>query len=71
MKRFLFPLILSLAVMVSCGPSRHAVHVEMRYPSKSGLELAGKIVSVVYLENEDVNATSFTEGMADGFAHAL
>ena len=45
--------------------------MEMRYPSKSGLELAGKIVSVVYLENEDVNATSFTEGMADGFAHAL
>ena len=71
MKRFLFPLILSLLMIVSCGPSRHAVHVEMRYPSKSGLDLAAKIVSVVYLENNDANASSFTEGMAKGFAYAL
>ena len=71
MKRILFQL-LSLALLaVSCGPSRHAVHVEMRYPSKSGLELSGKTLSVVYLENDNPAANLFNEGMADGFAYAL
>ena len=71
MKRILIPLLFAACVAVSCGPSRHAVHVEMRYPSKSGIDLAGKIVSVVYLENDDDNATAFNGGMAEGFAHAL
>ena len=46
MKKFL--IISFFLAAVSCGPSRHAIHVEMRHPSKSGLELGGKIVSVVY-----------------------
>ncbi|MBQ2918500.1 MAG: hypothetical protein IJE61_04665 [Bacteroidales bacterium] len=66
---FLFALVVLAAV--SCGPSRHAIHVEMRYPSRSGLDLAGKIVSVVYLENENPYANTFNESMADGFAYAL
>ena len=45
MKR-LFALFLVL-VAVSCGPARHVVNVEMRYPSKSGLELAGKTISIL------------------------
>ena len=64
-----FPVLLLLAV--SCGPSRHAIHVEMRYPSKTGIDPAGKIVSVVYAENADSAATEFNEYMADGFAYAL
>lgn len=55
----------------SCAPSRHAIHLEMRYPSKSGLDLAGKVVSVVYLENDDETANQFNEGIADAFASAL
>ena len=55
----------------SCGPSRHAVHVEMRYPSKAGIELAGKNISVVYLLNKDKTAADFNSYMADGFAYAL
>ena len=69
MKKFL---IISLFLAaVSCGPSRHAIHVEMRHPSKSGLELGGKIVSVVYSDTGDAVADSFNENMADAFASAL
>ena len=53
MKLFKALVILTVLAVVSCGPSRHAVQVEMRYPSKSGLDLSGKTVSVVYLENDD------------------
>ena len=53
MKR-IFPFILSLSLLLaSCGPSRYAVQVEMRHPSKSGLELTGKNLSVVYLTDGD------------------
>ncbi len=60
-----------LVCTVSCGPTRHAVSVEMRHPSKAGVELTGKNVSVVYLENDNETATGFNESMADGFAYAL
>ena len=71
MKRIFIPL-LSLALLaVSCGPSRHAVNVEMRYPSKAGLELSGKTLAVVYLESDNLTSNLFNEGMADGFAYAL
>ena len=58
-------------VAVSCGPSRHAMHFEMRYPSKSGLDLAGKILSVVYLENDNEEGNLFNQGVADAVAYAL
>lgn len=65
-------LVLSAAFMaVSCGPSRHSIHVEMRYPSKAGIDLAGKTVSVVFLENQDESAVEFSRCMTDGFAYAL
>ncbi len=56
---------------VSCGPMRHVVNIEMRHPSKAGIELAGKTISVVYLENENRTATDFNAYMADGFAYTL
>lgn len=71
MRRFLIPLFAFVLMAVSCGPSRHAIHLEMRYPSKSGLDLAGKIVSVVYLENDNEEGNLFNQGMADAFAYAL
>ena len=71
MRRFLIPLLALVLIVASCGPSRHAIHLEMRYPSKSGLDLAGKTVSVVYLENDNEEGNLFNEGMADAFAYAL
>lgn len=70
MKKFLFALSVALMTL-SCGPSRHSIHVEMRHPSKSGVSLDGKVVSVVYLENGNPIASSFAEGIADGFAYSL
>ena len=57
--------------LASCAPMKHAVHVEMRHPSKSGVDLAGKDVSVVYLETDNTVANAFSEGMADAFAYTL
>lgn len=71
MKRFLLPAIAACLMAVSCGPMKHAIHVEMRHPSKAGVDLAGKVVSVVYLENDDAVADDFSEAMADGFAYSL
>ena len=69
MKRIL--ILFALLAVISCGPSRHAVHVEMRYPSRSGLELGGKIVSMAYSVNGDETTDRFNEYMADSFAKAL
>lgn len=65
---FLFALQLFIS---SCSPLRHSIHVEMRYPSKSGMELLGKNIAVVQLENDNSQANSFAEGMADGLAYSL
>lgn len=71
MRRMLLPLLCVLMTVISCAPSRHAVHLEMRYPSKSGVDLAGKILSVVYIENKDSLTTAFNGAMAQGFADVL
>ena len=70
MKKIL-SLLIAAVVLLSCGPSRHAIHVEMRYPSKSGIDLGGKVISVVYLENDDAVSASFAGGIADGLAYSL
>ena len=64
-------LVLSLALAVACGPTRHSIHVEMRHPSKSGIDLAGKNISVVYLENDNPLNNGLGKGIADGLAHAI
>lgn len=70
MKKIVLLLMASM-MMAACGPSRHAVHVEMRHPSKSGVDLAGKIASVLYLENGNPMSDDMLEGIADGFAYSL
>ena len=71
MKRYIVLFAALCAAFVSCGPSRHAVNVEMRYPGKAGVDLGGKIVSVIYLENDNPYANVFNEGMADAFAYSI
>ena len=63
--------ILFLLALVACGPSKHVMHIDMRYPSKSGVDLCGKIPSVVYMESSDEAAAAFESGMANAFAGAL
>lgn len=71
MRRVLLLLLTVGLAVVSCGPSKHAVHVEMRHPSRTGVDLLGKNVAVVYLENDDALSSGFCESMADGFAYTL
>lgn len=70
MKKFVLLSVL-MAVLVACGPGKHVMHVDMRYPSKAGVDLGGKIPSVVYLETDDADASAFNAGMAASFAAAL
>ena len=62
---------LALVMLSSCGPSRHAIYVEMRQPSKSGIEFAGKNIAVVHLDNGNTLGSPLSEGIADGLAYAL
>lgn len=71
MKKTLIAISAVCLTLVSCAPMKHAVHVEMRHPSRSGVDLAGKDISVVYLETDNTVANTFSEGMADGFAYTL
>lgn len=64
-------IVTALAAVLSCGPSKHAIHVEMRHPSKAGMDLAGKVVAIVCLENQDSVKTLFSKSLADGFAYTL
>jgi hypothetical protein len=69
MKKSLFILVLLAAV--SCGPARHAITVQMRHPSRSGLDLGGKIISVAYSKIGEPSADSFNAAMAGSFADVL
>lgn len=69
--RRLTAIFLSVLLLLSCGPSRHVVHVEMRHPSKSGIDLAGKIVSIVYYSGTDDTENMISENIALGFADAI
>ena len=69
MKKSLF--ILFLLAVVSCGPTRHTITLQMRQPSKSGLELGGKIVSVAYSSVGDPVVDRFNKAMACSFADVL
>lgn len=57
--------------IVSCGPYKHIMHVDMRGPSKAGLSLENKLVSVVFLENDNKVVSEFNGRMAEGFASVL
>lgn len=71
MKKTLILFSVLMMLLVSCGPSKHVMHVDMRYPSKAGIDLGGKIPSVVYIETSNAIATTFTAGMAASFAASL
>lgn len=71
MRRLLTLVVFCSLLVGACVPLRHAVQVEMRYPSKSGIELVGKIVSVVYVTDGDETGDTFNASMAEGFAAEL
>ncbi len=66
MKRYLSLLILPLLLAASCAPQAFVLNSEMRGPSKSGLDLAGKSMAVVYLCPQERD-TLFASSVATGF----
>ena len=66
--------IFSLAALVltlcACGPEIFTMNLETRQPSISGLDLGGKSISVVYLD-EAGKDTVFNKSLATGFAQTL
>lgn len=70
LKRVVYLLIMSV-LLCGCGASRHTVFVEKRNVSKSGMDLSGKSISIVCLENRDQCGELFSEGIAEGFASSL
>ena len=69
--KHLLPVFISILLLVSCGPSRHAIQVEMRHPSKSGIELCGKTISTLYYKGDDALQNGVLENISYGFAQAL
>lgn len=61
----------ALIALVSCAPQAFVVSPEMRGPSKSGLNLAGKSIGVVYLTDGNPRDTLFNASAAAGFATRL
>ena len=61
----------ALLALASCAPQAFVVSPEMRGPSKSGLNLAGKSMAVVYLTDSDPRDTVFNASAAGGFATRL
>ena len=57
--------------VVSCSPQAFSLAVDLRQPSRSGLDLAGKSFAVVYLQNGDEKVGQFNTNFANGFAEKL
>lgn len=60
-----------LLALSSCAPQAFVVSPEMRGPSKSGLNLAGKSMAVVYLTDGNPRVEAFNASAAGGFASRL
>lgn len=63
--------LLWMAMAVACAPSRYVLDVEMRHPSKAGIDLTGKNVTVVYGQEDVYPNDLFLESMAGGFASTI
>lgn len=72
LKKYLCLLWLALPLaLASCSPSAYLLDLESRAPSESGHSLAGKSMSVVYLESKDGSDSLFNNRVADALALAL
>ena len=70
MKRFTLTLGLAALALAACSPQTLTLSVDMRHPSKSGLDLAKKTMSIVYMDNASPD-TTFSNGVASSLARSL
>jgi len=70
MKR-IFIIFAALALLASCSPETFTMNIEMRYPSRSGIDLTRKSMAVVAVDSGDASDTTFMSGVAEGFASRM
>ena len=68
MKRFTLTLGLAALALAACSPQTLTLNVDMRHPSKSGIDLSRKTMSVVYMDTAD---STFSNGVASSLARSL
>ena len=56
--------------LAACSPQTFTMNVDMRYPSKSGIDLSRKSMSIVYMDNGTAD-TTFNNLLASSFARSL
>ncbi len=66
MKKLLFPLLALL--VLSCSPQVYTLHLDVRQPSQSGLDLARKSMAIVTMETPD---STFDRNAASAMARVL
>ncbi len=70
MKRFALLLILAM-IISSCVPRVFYMNLDIRKPSPSGMDIAGKSIAVVYLNDKTAKDTVFNKSIALGFKSSL
>ena len=60
-----------VSILTSCAPQAFSLNVEMRHPSKAGIDLTGKSIAVVCLEDNAGKDSVFNSYLVSGFASAL
>ena len=70
MRRFTLTLGLAALALAACSPQTLTLNVDMRHPSKSGIDLSRKSMSIVYMDDGQAD-TTFSNGVASSFARSL
>jgi len=64
-------LLAALALLASCSPETFTMNIEMRYPSRSGIDLTRKTMAVVAVDSGDQTDTTFMTAVTEGFASRM
>ena len=70
MRRFTLTLGLAALALAACSPQTLTMNVDMRHPSKSGIDLGRKSMSVVYMDDGTADST-FSNAVASSLARSL
>ncbi len=70
MRRFTLTMGLAALALAACSPQTLTLNVDMRHPSKSGIDLSRKTMSVVYMDDGAAD-TAFSNGVASSLARSL
>lgn len=70
MKRLILAALAALS-LASCSPQAYTMYLQTRQPSDSGVDMDGKTMAIVYLEDGSSRDSLFNNCVADGLASGL